>query len=105
MIFLIFQEIHPLLWCGILILLSRSDEKYTDTSWQDIRVGDIVRLACDEVIPADIVILKSSDLSCSCYIDTANLDGESNLKQRESVKGLPFQVRYHSEWNIVHWKF
>ncbi len=56
--------------------------------WSDIGVGDIVHLSCDEVIPADVIILRSSDEQGICHIDTSNLDGENNLKQRETIKGL-----------------
>lgn len=51
-------------------------------------VGDIVRLSINDVIPADILLLNSSDPHDICFIETANLDGETNLKQREIVKGL-----------------
>ena len=51
-------------------------------------MGDIVHLSCNEVIPADIILLHSSDDSGICHIDTSNLDGENNLKQRQIVWGL-----------------
>lgn len=46
-----------------------------------------MRLPSDEVIPADLLLLQSSDPGRICYIDTANLDGETNLKQREVARG------------------
>jgi phospholipid-translocating ATPase len=55
-------------------------------------VGDIVRLSCDEMIPADILVLRSSDENGLCFIDTQNLDGEANLKQREVPRGFAEQV-------------
>ena len=51
-------------------------------------VGDFVKLRSDESIPADMLLLNTSDANSVCHIETANLDGETNLKQREVVKGL-----------------
>ncbi|XP_008289590.1 phospholipid-transporting ATPase VD isoform X2 [Stegastes partitus] len=68
-----------------------TQKTYIDQCWMDVRVGDFVRLSCNEIIPADMLLLYSSDPRGVCYIETANLDGETNLKQREVVSGLPFQ--------------
>ncbi len=60
-------------------------------TWRDLHVGDIVRVACNELIPADLVVLHSSTDTGTCYVDTASLDGESNLKQRQVSQGIPGQ--------------
>ncbi|CAH1972049.1 unnamed protein product [Acanthoscelides obtectus] len=57
---------------------------WTMQKWRSIKVGDIVRVRCDESFPADLVLLSSSDPEGICYIETSNLDGESNLKIRQS---------------------
>lgn len=67
--------------------------RYIKCSWKDIKVGDLVHLSCNEMIPADILILRSSDDHGLCYIDTQNLDGEANLKQREVPRGFADNVR------------
>ncbi|KAI9292773.1 phospholipid-translocating P-type ATPase [Neoconidiobolus thromboides FSU 785] len=54
--------------------------------WEDVRVGDIIRIKKDESIPADILLLSSSEPDGECYIETKNLDGETNLKPRSSIK-------------------
>ncbi|KAI8850390.1 hypothetical protein BC829DRAFT_389315 [Chytridium lagenaria] len=50
--------------------------------WKDLKVGDIILVQEHDIVPADIVVLFSSHQNGSCYIETSNLDGESNLKQK-----------------------
>uniref|UniRef100_A0A8C5W5R1 Phospholipid-transporting ATPase n=1 Tax=Leptobrachium leishanense TaxID=445787 RepID=A0A8C5W5R1_9ANUR len=51
-----------------------------------VAVGDIVKVTNGQHIPADMIILSSSEPQAMCYIETSNLDGETNLKIRQ---GLP----------------
>ena len=62
--------------------------EYQKTAWKRVVVGDFIKLQSDEIIPADLLLLNSSDANSICHIETANLDGETNLKQKEVVKGL-----------------
>ena len=70
---------------------SQGEGEFVQRYWKELRVGDIVHLSNDEMIPADILVLHSSDPAGLCYIDTQNLDGETNLKQREVPRGLSRQ--------------
>ncbi|SCV69075.1 BQ2448_2095 [Microbotryum intermedium] len=64
--------------------------------WEDLRVGDFVRLRGDESVPAadrafrvtDLVICATSEEENVCYVETQNLDGETNLKSRHAVPEL-----------------
>jgi len=47
---------------------------------KNIHVGDLVRVVSDADVPCDLVLLSSSQSDGRCYITTANLDGETNLK-------------------------
>ncbi|KAJ7324730.1 hypothetical protein JRQ81_017750 [Phrynocephalus forsythii] len=55
------------------------------TRSKNIRVGDIVRVAKDETFPVDLVLLSSDRPDGSCYVTTASLDGETNLKTHVAV--------------------
>ncbi|OQO10916.1 putative phospholipid-transporting ATPase [Cryoendolithus antarcticus] len=56
-----------------------------DVKWIDVHVGDILRVESEESFPADIVLLASSEPEGLCYIETANLDGETNLKIKQGI--------------------
>lgn len=60
------------------------DAEWISLEWQDVRVGDIVRLGRDQGIPADIILLNASGPNGVAYIETMALDGETNLKGKQA---------------------
>ena len=46
----------------------------------NLQVGNIVVLGDNDNVPADIIVLSTSHEESICYIETSNLDGETNLK-------------------------
>src|SRR5262249_39851494 len=68
----------------------RSSTLPSASPWQHIEyasleVGDLIRIEAGEEFPADILFLKSSDRGGQCFIETSNLDGETNKKIKTAV--------------------
>jgi hypothetical protein len=99
--------------------------EWTPVKWKDVRVGDILKIRNNETIPADMVVLHTSDKDGLAYLETANLDGytvlradsyllfaaadcscthirETNLKVRQALEETTDALHEHSainSWN------
>ena len=60
--------------------------KFVEKAWKDIRVGDVLKILKDNYFPADLLMLSSSYPDGVCYVETMNLDGETNLKLKKSLE-------------------
>ena len=63
------------------------DFRFKKDKWRNLFSGEIVKIFNGDVIPADCVLIKSSDVKINGgYVETKNLDGETNLKKKDCVK-------------------
>ncbi|KAJ2779207.1 hypothetical protein H4R18_004152, partial [Coemansia javaensis] len=53
--------------------------------WRNVRVGDFVILRSNDAVPADVLVLSTSADDGGFYVETKDLDGETNLKPRASI--------------------
>ena len=60
-------------------------KQFKEETWKNITLGQIIKVEKDAEIPADLLIIKSSNENGFCYLKTSNLDGETNLKPREAI--------------------
>ena len=59
--------------------------KFVDTTWKRIKVGQIIKVLKDEVVPADIVLLESMDHKHQCYLDNSSINGNfDNFKIKKA---------------------
>ena len=60
-------------------------------------VGDIVLIHENDFFPVDLIVVSSSLEKGVCYIETASLDGEKNLKPKMAI---PETINYFSQDHV-----
>ncbi|KAF4608233.1 hypothetical protein EYR40_000577 [Pleurotus pulmonarius] len=79
---------HHHLHLGILGAEEPKQPHWKKSMWEDVRVGDYVKILNNEPIPADVLICSTSEDENVAFVETKNLDGETNLKSRNAISAL-----------------
>lgn len=67
---------------------SVGDLKWEIIKWQDIQVGDVVKLERNDAAPADLALLHTNGDNDVAYVETMALDGETNLKSKQTTASI-----------------
>ncbi|KAJ4290410.1 drs2 neo1 protein [Kalmusia sp. IMI 367209] len=67
--------------------------------WQDLNVGDIVKLNRNDAAPADLALLHTSGENNVAYVETMALDGETNLKSKQTTASMSKTI--HKQTDIL----
>ncbi|KAJ2720419.1 hypothetical protein GGI07_004606 [Coemansia sp. Benny D115] len=54
--------------------------------WENVQVGDLLMIEKDDWIPADCIVIASTGFDGTCFVETAALDGETTLKQKQALE-------------------
>lgn len=65
------------------------NHRFVKIKSSNIRPGDIVRMRSGVEIPADILVLSTSEPGGLCFVNEVNLNGETAVKQRKSLSCFP----------------
>ncbi|EGZ18273.1 hypothetical protein PHYSODRAFT_559234 [Phytophthora sojae] len=70
---------------------NRDARAFEPATWHTLQVGDVVKVANRDPVPADLVILGACEPDPTnpagiCYVETKSLDGETNLKLRQGLE-------------------
>lgn len=64
---------------------SHEQKEFVETKWKDIRVGDVIKIMKEDKFPVDMLLLVTPNTDGLVFIDTSNLDGETNLKDKAII--------------------
>ncbi|ORM41266.1 Phospholipid-transporting ATPase 10 [Babesia sp. Xinjiang] len=67
------------------IIKAIDDKRIVPARWHALEVGEAVILQNGDTVPADMILIGSSEVNGVAFVETSCLDGESNLKKKEAV--------------------
>ena len=61
------------------------NKKLRNIEWSKVKIGNLVKVKKEENIPADMLVIYSSNKEENFYLQTSNIDGETSLKERDAL--------------------
>jgi phospholipid-translocating ATPase len=71
----------------------------------EIKVGDVIIVEKDQRVPADLLLLRTSEKNGACFIRTDQLDGETDWKLRLAVQATRTLERDDDLFNVMGYAY
>ena len=75
------------------------------TAWKDLAVGNVMLIRDRGEIPADMIVLQTSEPGGQAYVETSNIDGETDLKLRYAVRQIAQAFPTREDLSRISGKF
>ena len=76
-------------------------QDFIPKKWSQIKLGDIIKVKNNEQFPADLLLLSTSEDNGICYVETKNIDGETNLKYQEANSTLHKKIKNGTKLSLL----
>jgi len=67
-------------------VFNHKEQSFQETKWSQVKTGQVIKVTKDQDFPSDILLLKADKKEGIVFVDTMQLDGETNLKERTAPK-------------------
>ena len=57
--------------------------KFVNKKWEEVKLGDIIKIKKNEIICCDMILLETSESNGICLVEPKNINGESNLYMKQ----------------------
>ena len=72
----------------LALVYNKQVNSFVTKKWQEIKSGELIKILKNQEFPSDIILLKSDRESGIVFVDTMNLDGETNLKEKIAPRDM-----------------
>ena len=74
------------------VLVREESGKWVKVLWKNVVPGQFLLVLKNQLLPADMILLGSTETNNICHIETSNLDGETNLKLRQANNEMALKL-------------
>ena len=75
--------------------------KFVNKKWEEVKIGDIIKIKKNEIICCDMILLETSESNGICLVEPKNINGETNLYMKQINNNLRKNFVDYSNFNYI----